>query len=269
MNLTRLSRLVPLGVVVSLALVGFPTATRAVGAEPESYPLVCRGSVDLQPTVGEIAGSPSSANLRFKKGTRPASAGLAPGECSWLDRGLGESEPDRLTQNIWITYTAFENREKKTARWFEPIRDPATYWTFHVFNDGDGRFVVTDSRRYEEKLDGPIEKPGVAVDVAAAGATVETAARAAGETAASPDTLLVGPSMEPDTNRPGGDYRSFEPAEARPELCQEACARDPECKAYTYVKPGVQGPGAVCWLKSAVPVASPSDCCVSGVKGSA
>jgi hypothetical protein len=62
------------------------------------------------------------------------------------------------------------------------------------------------------------------------------------------------------------DYKDFDLAEARPELCQTACESDPECKAYTYVKPGVQGPHARCWLKSGVPKVVINDCCISGVK---
>ncbi len=73
--------------------------------------------------------------------------------------------------------------------------------------------------------------------------------------------------LEYDTDRPGKDYRDFELAEARVEACQDECARDAPCKAFTYVRPGYQGAKAKCLLKSAV-VDSKSDvCCVSGVKG--
>ncbi len=71
--------------------------------------------------------------------------------------------------------------------------------------------------------------------------------------------------LEPDTKRPGADYRSFS-AES-PEVCQEACAEDPDCKAYTYVKPDrIEGTPGRCYLKSAVPDPVGNDCCVSGVK---
>lgn len=68
-------------------------------------------------------------------------------------------------------------------------------------------------------------------------------------------------------NIPGGDYKSFElnPRETY-QVCKNACLNDPKCKAYTYVKPGVQRQNAVCWLKSAVsdPVGDPD--CISGIK---
>ncbi len=74
------------------------------------------------------------------------------------------------------------------------------------------------------------------------------------------------PSMpfELNTNRPGGDFRSFDLDEARPELCREACLQDPRCRAFTYVKPGVQGRLARCWLKDSRTRAEPAPCCISG-----
>jgi hypothetical protein len=74
----------------------------------------------------------------------------------------------------------------------------------------------------------------------------------------------LGPGMEADTNRFGSDYRNFESLSAQ--QCQTECAKDAQCKAWTWVKPGVQGPSAKCWLKNAVPAKSPDACCISGVK---
>ena len=74
-------------------------------------------------------------------------------------------------------------------------------------------------------------------------------------------------TLEPDVDRRGQDYRNFDLQEARPELCESECVRDGECKAFTYVKPGQQGPSARCWLKSAVPLPVSDACCVSGVRG--
>jgi hypothetical protein len=84
------------------------------------------------------------------------------------------------------------------------------------------------------------------------------------------ETAPVGPvqnnvTVENDTNRPGSDYRDFE-IQADPAICRNACANDATCRAYTYVKPGVQGQSAHCWLKNSAPNASANNCCVSGVK---
>ena len=68
-------------------------------------------------------------------------------------------------------------------------------------------------------------------------------------------------------NRPGMDYRHFDLKEPLPERCREACAQEGRCKAYTYVRPGIQGALAHCWLKQAVPKPERvSWYCVSGVK---
>ncbi len=64
------------------------------------------------------------------------------------------------------------------------------------------------------------------------------------------------------------DYSNFDLAILNPSLCEQACNSDPECRAFTYVNPGVQGPNARCWLKNGIPTATPNDCCDSGVKGS-
>lgn len=72
-------------------------------------------------------------------------------------------------------------------------------------------------------------------------------------------------ALEATTDRPGLDYRGVDLAQARPELCRAACRDDVACRAFTYVRPGVQGPQARCWLKFAVPPAREHDCCASGV----
>jgi hypothetical protein len=72
---------------------------------------------------------------------------------------------------------------------------------------------------------------------------------------------------EVDVNRLGNDYKSFDLPDADPELCRAACDDDIKCKAFTYVKPGIQGPKAKCWLKDPAAAARPNEaCCVSGSK---
>lgn len=72
--------------------------------------------------------------------------------------------------------------------------------------------------------------------------------------------------LEPDTNRLGRDYRSFDMEVDDPALCKAECNKEAQCVAFTYVKPGWQGPAARCWLKNEVPTAGAHGCCVSGVK---
>lgn len=76
----------------------------------------------------------------------------------------------------------------------------------------------------------------------------------------------VDPGMEDNTDRPGSDYDKFHIDDQRPDRCQSECLRQNDrCKAWTYVRPGIQHKHAVCYLKSEVPAARPNDCCISGV----
>ena len=77
---------------------------------------------------------------------------------------------------------------------------------------------------------------------------------------------MRGAAREYDTDRPGGDYRSFDLAAADPGLCSAQCASEAKCLAWTYVKPGVQAPSARCWLKHLVPEAVSASFAVSGVR---
>lgn len=74
-------------------------------------------------------------------------------------------------------------------------------------------------------------------------------------------------SVEPNVDRTGGDYTSVTlPAGSTANNCQALCAADPNrCKAWTYVKAGVQANNPRCWLKTTVPAATSSSCCTSGV----
>jgi len=67
-------------------------------------------------------------------------------------------------------------------------------------------------------------------------------------------------------DRAGSDYNSFNLPAANPQLCANACTSDGNCQAWSFVKPGIQGPTARCYLKNAVPLATNNSCCVSGVK---
>jgi hypothetical protein len=70
---------------------------------------------------------------------------------------------------------------------------------------------------------------------------------------------------EPDVDRPGSDLKILW-LQGGLEACQEACAQNPLCKSYTYVREGLAGRIEGCWLKSGVPPPVEDGCCVSGVK---
>jgi hypothetical protein len=73
-------------------------------------------------------------------------------------------------------------------------------------------------------------------------------------------------SVEPESNRPGHDYKNFPLPDPDPELCRAACASDAQCQAFTFVKPGPQGGPAHCWLKNTASPAQHDPCCVSGAR---
>jgi len=67
-------------------------------------------------------------------------------------------------------------------------------------------------------------------------------------------------TCEPNTDRMGADYRRIDAAPSVP-FCQNQCATDPKCVAYTYVKSAYH-----CWLKTGVPNGTSNGDTVSGVK---
>lgn len=69
---------------------------------------------------------------------------------------------------------------------------------------------------------------------------------------------------EDRTDRPGLDYRNF--VMDSWDLCQNQCANDQSCAAWTWVRPGIQGPRGRCWLKGSVPHPADNPDTVSGVK---
>jgi len=91
--------------------------------------------------------------------------------------------------------------------------------------------------------------------VAAAAAVVSVAAWAE-----------VATTFEPNVDRFGSDYFNFQLPGPQPLLCQQACVGDGNCRAWTYVHPGIQGANAMCWLKNPAPPPVASDCCISGAK---
>ena len=76
---------------------------------------------------------------------------------------------------------------------------------------------------------------------------------------------VVTREFEPNTDRPGNDYTNFDLQAPDSNVCRAACGNDQKCLAWTYVRPGIQGPKARCWLKNVIPAAHANDCCMSGV----
>lgn len=86
---------------------------------------------------------------------------------------------------------------------------------------------------------------------------------AGGAAAAPPPGPRVG-AFEFGVDRPGGDIWSGNMV-GNQEECHRWCTRDLRCRSFTWVRPGIQGPSARCWIKNTVPAPVANGCCVSGV----
>lgn len=75
--------------------------------------------------------------------------------------------------------------------------------------------------------------------------------------------LMSAPEFNVD--RPGSDIKPGFPVTTSSD-CETQCLREPTCRAYTFVKPGIQGETAKCWLKSGKPKKVGNNCCVSGYR---
>ncbi len=74
-------------------------------------------------------------------------------------------------------------------------------------------------------------------------------------------------TVEKNTDRYGSDYRRIVMDKPQANVCRKTCRDDDRCKAYTFVKPGVQHPNkAICYLKHSKPPKRPNKCCESGEK---
>lgn len=95
-------------------------------------------------------------------------------------------------------------------------------------------------------------------------------ATSAGQPAASASTMPP-TNYTPlyNTDLFGNDIRAitYERPGSTWQMCKAECDADGTCEAWTYVMPGRTEHGE-CFLKSPVPEASESDCCVSGIKES-
>jgi hypothetical protein len=72
--------------------------------------------------------------------------------------------------------------------------------------------------------------------------------------------------LEYSIDRVGGDYRSFEVApDTEGKRCAEACKAEPQCRAWTYRRPGYGTTSPRCYLKDAIKPPRLRPCCISGV----
>ena len=63
----------------------------------QSFPLACRGGDSMEFLY---MGALNEVHVTFKRGTRPGSAGVVPGTCTWMDRGIGPNEPSTFCHRV-------------------------------------------------------------------------------------------------------------------------------------------------------------------------
>ena len=73
-------------------------------------------------------------------------------------------------------------------------------------------------------------------------------------------------SFEPEMDRPGLDFKTFELSAPLPAHCQKACNEDAKCKAWTFAWPGKRAGRAHCSLKTGEPEKKKDNCCISGLR---
>jgi hypothetical protein len=94
--------------------------TQLVNSAPD-FAIRCRGTHGMASTDGK------NVIVEFRKSDRPADEALQPGQCSWLDRGVGSNEPMRITDG---------RPSVEEARNTAAHINAGDTWTFWVVNAG-------------------------------------------------------------------------------------------------------------------------------------
>ncbi len=192
--------------------------------------------------VGEFHETP----WRFESDDATANGGTVEAQGLWTGRWAVHQNSKAIGQNIGGPVIACQMTSGGSDSWYMTFIN--NQWFVAWLSNGDGTYDLyrlgkakaSPYNVYESALVSPLSS------------SVQTGAI----------------SPEQNTDRPGMDYNSYALSNADPQICANDCANDPNCRSFTYVKPGVRGPNSVpeCHLKNGVPNAVSGDCCVSGVK---
>ncbi len=118
-------------------------------AVPRSSPITCRGGDgSLVLTTGN-----NNAVFHFMKSSGPASDGLLPGQCAWLDRAVGAGEPSCIQQyNTNATAVIFPGKKEESSfssatgsHWLKDLLSDSNYVTFKAYNPHSGACIVITS----------------------------------------------------------------------------------------------------------------------------
>lgn len=148
-----------------------------------TYQLLCRGiGGGMNFRHGGSVRSPTGEDivtleLTFKKSAKaagPQGAGLDPGQCSWVDRPINQSEPFKLRfetrANAQLRQSLSGGSVDRSSTAAERYPDatsipaymkgPGHYYSFRVYNSNEGYFIATGSRYFKNVViyDGPQPK---------------------------------------------------------------------------------------------------------------
>ena len=115
-------------------------------AVPRSYPITCRGG-DGSLVLTTIN---NNASFYFIKSSGPASDGLQPGQCAWLERAVGVSEPSCIQQyNTNAIARIFPGKKEESyfssatgSHWLKDLLSDSNYVTFQAYNPHSGACMV-------------------------------------------------------------------------------------------------------------------------------
>lgn len=131
-SLSKLSKTVivalSLAVVTICTLVFTTVAKPTVAVTQQSFPLTCRGGGSLSITNE----GRNNVRINFQKASGPVTAGIKPGQCTWLDRALRAGEEPIL-----------RDTGTRASTYVGKLVQDNEYVTLQVQNAGDYLRVTT------------------------------------------------------------------------------------------------------------------------------
>jgi hypothetical protein len=127
--------------ILFLASVSSPFGQERPPSGPQTYELRCRGgglAFKDEPAGPGALGRSVKVTINFMAGAQPSGSrkptNLNSGQCSWVDRGFRKGEPTQI--RLQKPGRDFANMQETLAR-------SDRYWTFQVYNAGNGYLQST------------------------------------------------------------------------------------------------------------------------------
>lgn len=135
----------------ALAALALPAGTAAAQT---TYVMTCRGGGGMVAVAGQRVSQPQVfVEITFARAHQGAGTQApGPGQCAWIDRGVGSNEPDKLiytdTSVSWTQTRCTGGRcaVHTPSRGVTALMNAAASggtFQVHAYNDRKGRFVVT------------------------------------------------------------------------------------------------------------------------------